>query len=89
MEDRECHVCLILKKLQEVELYAKLEKCEFHQFEVEFLGYIIYRNGIHMYHHKVRTIIDYATPTFVQNVQCFIGFANFYRRFITHYYSID
>jgi len=30
MEDHECHACLVLDKLQEVELYTKLKKCEFH-----------------------------------------------------------
>jgi hypothetical protein len=48
MKDHECHVHLILEKLQEVGLYAKLEKCEFHQFEEEFLGYVISRNGFCM-----------------------------------------
>jgi hypothetical protein len=42
------HVCLVLEKLQEVGLYAKLEKCEFHQSKVEFLGYTISRNDICM-----------------------------------------
>ncbi len=51
MEDH--HVHLVLEKLQEVGLYAKLKKCEFHQFEVEFLGYIIFQNGIRMDIHKV------------------------------------
>jgi hypothetical protein len=41
MANHECHVHFVLEKLQEVDLYAKLEMCEFHQFEVEFLGYII------------------------------------------------
>ncbi len=66
MEDHECHehhVCLILEKLREVGFYAKLEKCEFYQFEMEFLGYIIFGNSIHMDLHKVETIIDWATPT--------------------------
>jgi hypothetical protein len=48
MKDHECHVHLILEKLQEVGLYAKLEKCEVHQFEEEFLGYVISREGICM-----------------------------------------
>jgi hypothetical protein len=39
---------LILEKLQEVGLYAKLEKCEVHQFEKELLGYVISRDGICM-----------------------------------------
>jgi hypothetical protein len=37
-----------LGKLQKVELYAKLKKCDFHQFKMEFLGYIIFGDGIHM-----------------------------------------
>jgi hypothetical protein len=41
MENYECDVCLVLEKLREVGPYAKLEKGEFHQFEVEFLGYTI------------------------------------------------
>ncbi len=59
MEDHERHVCLILEKLQEVGLYTKLEKCEFHQFEMEFLDYIISKYGICMDPHKVQTIVDW------------------------------
>jgi hypothetical protein len=45
-------------KFQEVGLYAKLKKCGFHQFEMEFLGYVISRDGIRMDPHKVKSIID-------------------------------
>jgi hypothetical protein len=65
-----------------------LEKCVFHQFEEKFLRYISSRGGIRMDPCKVQTIVDWATLTFVQNVQCFSGFANFYRFFIAHYSSI-
>jgi hypothetical protein len=58
MEDRECHVCLILEKLWEVGLYTKLENCEFHQSKVELLGYFISRDGIHMDLCKVYTIVN-------------------------------
>jgi len=47
MEDHEHHVCLVLEKLWEFGLYVKLEKCEFHQFEVELLGYVIYGDDIY------------------------------------------
>ncbi len=47
MANHERHVCLVLEKFQEVGLYAKLEKCGFHQSKVEFLGYIIYRGHLH------------------------------------------
>ncbi len=45
---------------------------------MEFLGYVISGDGICMDLYKVQTIVDWVTPTFVQNVQRFIGFANFY-----------
>jgi hypothetical protein len=48
MENDERHVHLVLEKLWEVGFYAKLEKCELHQSEVEFLGYVIFEDGIHM-----------------------------------------
>jgi hypothetical protein len=53
MEVHERHVCLVLEKLQEVRLYVKLEKCEFHQSEVQFLGYVIFGDDICMDPHKV------------------------------------
>jgi hypothetical protein len=78
MAEHEHHVHIVLEKLQKVGLYVKLEKCGFHQFEVEVLDYIISRNGVHMDLHKVQTIVDWATLGFVRDVQCFFGFANFY-----------
>jgi hypothetical protein len=48
MKDYEHHVHSVLKKFWEVGFYTKLEKCKFHQFEMEFLGYIISRDDICM-----------------------------------------
>jgi hypothetical protein len=53
MADHKHHVHLMLEKLWEVKFYVKLEKCEFHQFQVKFLGYIIFGDGICMDPHKV------------------------------------
>jgi hypothetical protein len=79
MVGHECHVHIVLEKPREVGLYVKLEKCKFHQFEVEFLGYIISIDGIGMDLHKVQTIMDRATLASIRDVQCFLEFANFYR----------
>ncbi len=57
MEDHECHVCLVLERLREVGFYAKWEKCEFHQSEVEFLSYIT-EDDICINLCKIQTIID-------------------------------
>ncbi len=53
LEEHEQHVWFVLDKLKEVKLYAKLEKCEFHQIDVEFFVYIIFGDGIRMDPHKV------------------------------------
>ncbi len=68
LEEHEWHVWLVLDKFMEVGLYAKLEKCEFHQIEVEFLGYINSKDGVYMDSSKVQTIMNRATPAFVHDV---------------------
>jgi hypothetical protein len=73
MANHECHVRLVLEKFWEVSIYAKLGNCGFHQSKVEFLGYIISRDDIHMDLCKVQTIVDLATLTSVWGVQCFLG----------------
>ncbi len=58
MDDHECHVHLVLEKLWEVGFYAILEKCEFCQSKMEFLGSVISKDNIRMDPRKVQTIID-------------------------------
>jgi hypothetical protein len=65
-----------------------LEKCEFDKSSVAFLGYVISPDGIFMDKSKVETIQCWATPSSVKDVQRFLGFANFYRRFIKGYSKI-
>jgi hypothetical protein len=87
-EEYEHHIRLIFEKLQEQGLYAKQEKCLFHQSMVEFLGYIVSGNGISMDGKKIQTIVDWIAPSSVHDVQCFLGFATFYRIFIKDYSKI-
>ena len=63
-------------------LYTKLEKCVFEQTTISFLGFIISPKGIHMDQSKVTCILNWPTPTCRKAVQSFLGFANFYRKFI-------
>ena len=87
-EEHEEHVRLVLQKLRETGLYAKLEKCVFHQPRVEFLGYIISNEGLLMDPKKVQAVTNWTTPRTVRDVQCFLGFANFYRIFIKNYSQV-
>ena len=53
--------------------------------KVNFLGYIIFENGIEMNQEKIRTVLEWQEPTTVKEVQSFLGFANFYHRFVPVY----
>ncbi|KAK3522991.1 hypothetical protein QTP86_010489 [Hemibagrus guttatus] len=85
MEEHVCHVGEVLSRLQRHHLYVKPEKCEFHRTTVTFLGYVISRQGVEMDAVKVQAVTEWSSPT---TVQCFLGFANFYRRFIRNYSSV-
>jgi hypothetical protein len=52
------------------------------------MGYIIFGDGVRMDLCKVQTIVDWATLASIWDVQCFLGFPDFYRRFIAHYSMI-
>ncbi|KAI2644548.1 Transposon Tf2-6 polyprotein [Labeo rohita] len=79
------HVAQVLLKLRQHHLYLKAEKCEFHQNTIQFLGYVIGPDGISMDTNKVAAIWDWPQPTSVKELQRFLGFANFYRRFINQF----
>ncbi|GKA06438.1 putative reverse transcriptase domain-containing protein [Tanacetum coccineum] len=52
-EEHEGHLWLVLELLKKEKLYAKFSKCEFWLWEVQFLGHVINRNGIHVVHSKI------------------------------------
>ena len=78
----------VLKHLRKASLYAKAEKCKFHSESVEYLGYILSPSGLTMSDDKIKIIQDWLEPKKVKNIQSFLGFANFYRRFIFNYLNI-
>jgi len=82
------HIKEVLKRLRKAGLYAKAEKCEFHSDSVEYLGYVLSPSGLTMSDAKVKTIQEWLEPKKVKDIQSFLGFANFYRRFIFNYSDI-
>ena len=84
-KQHEQHVKEILRRLRKNDLFCKPEKCYFFQKKVDYLGFVISHNRIEMDQGKVKAIVDWPEPTKVKEVQSFLGFANFYRRFIDGY----
>ncbi len=82
------HLKMVLQRLREHQLYAKLSKCAFGLGEMPFLGHIISGNGIRMDPAKVAAIANWPTPRTVVQLQSFLGLANYYRRFVHNYSHI-
>ena len=90
-KDKETHrrrIQRILQRLWENDLFLKAEKCIFDAVEVEFLGLIVKPGELHMDPVKLQGIQDWPTPENVKQVRSFLGFGNFYRKFIRHYAEI-
>ena len=78
----------VLKKLRENDLYLKPEKCEFYQEQVKYLGFIISEGKIEMDPKKIAGIADWPIPTTLKQLRSFLGFGNYYRRFIRSFSDV-
>ncbi|KAI2664082.1 Transposon Tf2-6 polyprotein [Labeo rohita] len=82
------HVRAVLKRLIHHQLYAKEEKCQFHQEKISFLGYVISPEGVAMDETKVTAVRNWPQPKTLKQLQRFLGFSNFYRRFIRNFSTV-
>ena len=82
------HVRMVIQRLLENRLFIKAEKCVFHSPSVEFLGLIVEDGCIRPDPRKVQAVVDWPQPSTRRQLQGFLGFANFYRRFIQNYSRI-
>ncbi|XP_073500291.1 uncharacterized protein [Phyllobates terribilis] len=78
----------VLQLLMDNSLFAKLEKCEFAVQRISFLGYIISSKGFEMDPVKVQAVQEWPRPIGLKSIQRFLGFANYYRKFIKNFSSI-
>jgi len=72
----------VLRRLEENDLFVKLEKCRWKVREVEFLEVVIGPGGVRMQMEKVDGVLSWPTPRSGKDMQKFIGLANYYRQFI-------
>ena len=82
------HVEEVLDRLVQWGLFCKASKCAFSTKSVEFLGFIVTPGGVVMDPVRVQTIQEWPEPTGYKDIQVFLGFCNFYRRFIYNYSAI-
>ena len=79
------HLKLIFQVLKDNKLYAKRSKCDFFKTRIQFLGFVIENHSIKTDPEKIEAIKLWPLPTTVRELRSFLGLANFYRKFVSHY----
>jgi len=85
--EKELEECTIrfLKIAEKHNLCFKQSKCDFNTTEIPILGVRVGNGEVQIEEAKVKAIKKWKTPTKVKDVESFLGFANFYRRFIKNF----
>ena len=69
-------------------LRLKLSKCKFFKLQVTYLGHIVSKDGIETDPKKIEAIKDWPIPKMVTEVRSFLGFTNYYHKFIPKYAQV-
>nr|GFA97112.1 putative reverse transcriptase domain-containing protein [Tanacetum cinerariifolium] len=87
-EEHDAHLRLILELLKKEELYAKFSNCDFWLSKVQFLGYVINSEGIHVDPANIESIKDWESPKNPIEFRQFLGLVGYYRRSIKGFSKI-
>lgn len=82
LEEHRRVTCIVMECLHQHKLYLRLDKCEFEQMHIKYLSLIISEGQAEMDPVKVACVAEWPEPRNKKQVQSFLGFVNFYRRFI-------
>jgi len=88
LEEHERHMREVLAILREKRLFAKMSKCDLVRREVDFLGHRLGREGLGQEKAKTKAIVDWPTPKSRNEVQQFLGLANYYRKFVPNFSTV-
>ena len=84
-EELEERTIQFLKIAEKHNLCFKRSKCDFNMEEIPILGVIVGKEQVKIEQEKIKAVKEWKTPTKVKDVESFLGFANFYRRFIQNF----
>lgn len=73
---------MVLGRLKQENLRAKLSKCAFFQKEVRYLGHVVSDKGVSTDPGKIEVVANWKHPPTVSELRSFLGFASYYRRFV-------
>lgn len=79
----------VFQRLRNAGLQMNVEKCNFCQQKLKYLGHIVDENGISTDPEKVQSIVDFPTPKSAKGVRSFLGLASWYRKFVPDFARIS
>ncbi len=82
------HVWLVLHRLRETDLQMNINKCKFDVQKIFFLKLLLFIEELKMNLRKVQAVVEWSTSTNLTQMQFFVDFCNFYRRFIKNFSKI-
>ncbi len=88
LEEHEERLLKVLDRLQEYGLKVSIDKCQFCQPKVNYVGHVVSAAGVSPDPEKVKAVINWKMPTDLKSLRSFLGFCGFYRRFIKNYSAI-
>ncbi|KAL6491310.1 hypothetical protein MHYP_G00016550 [Metynnis hypsauchen] len=88
LEEHEERLLRVLDRLEEYGLKISIDKCQFGQAQVKYVGHIVSEAGIATDPEKIRAVSQWKQPTDLKSLQSFLGFCGYYRRFIANFSAI-
>ena len=87
-EEHKEHLRMVLERLRDRKLFAKLSKCRFWKREIGFLGHRVSKEGVSVDPEKIEVIQKWPCPTSVTEIRSFLGLAGYYQKFVQAFSSI-
>ena len=78
----------VFEKLKKAKLKLTPSECKLFKQELTYLGHVVSKNGIQTDPKKVEAICKWSMPTNKTKVRSFLGFTNYYWRFIKKYMQV-
>ncbi len=79
------HLEDVFARLSQANLKVKFSKTQLFRTEIEYLGFLVGRDGVKVNPRKVAAIANFPTPENVKGVQSFLGLVNYFRVFVVKF----
>ena len=87
-EEHLVHLTKVLERLHTHKFKVRFDKCFWGRKELEFLGHHLSGTGISPSPSKVKVVSEWERPKDLHELRVFLGFVNFYRKYIPNYSKV-